>query len=169
MGCVTSSKTSSSDINEINNRISDNIKIKTRRDIYTECIQSFCTQIEKMKKHRQHVQSKACASSMFADYYDQVDINGVKTNYSIQKQKEGFWLTVADQKVALFSMHCDSPSEFVCLMKDKGDTLEYGNGAIFITTHYNISHASSFVWRCGYCRVGYSTSLCSVRRKEATQ
>lgn len=86
-------------------------------------------------------------------------------NYTITNKKSGFNVVFNNktdskqQNWFIFNLHCGELSEFVCLIKDKPDTIEYGNGSRCITSLYSMDKASVILWRCTKCRVGFASNL----------
>lgn len=58
----------------------------------------------------------------------------------------------------IFKPHCDKPAEFVCLFKDKGDSIQYGNGLKYVPPVFHTENAQAIIWRCVVCRIGFATT-----------
>ena len=77
-------------------------------------------------------------------------------NIYCEVKKEGLFVIVDDVKL-LGINHCGKPAEFVCLLRQKGDSIEYGQGKKYVSGLYHISQATSFIWKCNFCNTGFST------------
>jgi len=77
--------------------------------------------------------------------------------FVVERKSGGYYVTLDSGDWFIFNRHCDTVSEFVCLLKEKTDTIEYGNGNKFINHVHNVAAATVFLWRCTKCRVGFAT------------